>query len=35
MVSVLMVKFRGMKKQKVPKIETGIAKTGISVERQF
>src|SRR5882762_585634 len=35
MVNVLMVKPKGIKKQNVPKIDTGIASTGISVERQF
>ena len=35
MVKVLMVKPNGIKKQNVPNIDTGIAKTGISVERQF
>src|SRR6185437_11246657 len=35
MVNVLIVKFKGTKKQKVPKIDTGIASTGIKVERQF
>ena len=35
MVSVLMVKPSGIKKQKVPNMETGIASTGMSVERQF
>src|ERR1017187_3389610 len=35
MVSVLMVKPNGMKKQNVPKIETGMARTGINVERRF
>src|SRR4051794_21160984 len=34
-VRVLMVNPKGIKKQNVPKIDTGIAKTGISVERQF
>src|SRR6185437_5223020 len=34
MVSVLMVKPNGIKKQNVPKIETGIANIGIKVERQ-
>src|SRR6195952_334799 len=35
MVSVLMVKPSGIKKQNVPKIETGIASTGISVDLKF
>src|ERR1700722_10971354 len=35
MVSVLIVNPSGMKKQNVPRMETGIASTGISVERQF
>src|ERR1700709_1327971 len=35
MVSVLMVKPNGIKKQKVPNMETGIASTGIKVDRQF
>ena len=35
MVSVLIVKPNGMKKQKVPRIETGIARIGIIVERKF
>src|ERR1700692_5080568 len=35
MVSVLMVKPSGIKKQNVPRIDTGMASTGISVERQF
>src|SRR5579871_315799 len=35
MVSVLMVKPSGIKKINVPKIETGIASTGINVERKF
>src|ERR1700709_1061377 len=35
MVSVFMVKPSGIKKQKVPKIETGMAKTGISVDLKF
>src|SRR5689334_18577003 len=34
-VSVLMAKPNGIKKQKVPTIDTGIASTGISVERRF
>src|SRR5260221_14479054 len=34
MVSVLIVNPKGIKKQKVPNIETGIASTGINVERQ-
>src|ERR1700743_2787798 len=33
MVSVFMVKPSGIKKQNVPKIDTGIASTGISVDR--
>src|ERR1700761_3660793 len=33
-VSVLMVKPSGIKKQNVPNMDTGMAKTGISVERQ-
>src|SRR5450432_4545119 len=35
MVSVLMVNPSGMKKQNVPNMETGMARTGISVERRF
>ncbi len=35
MVSVLMVKFIGTKNINVPIIETGIANTGINVDRQF
>src|SRR6185503_1720047 len=35
MVSVLMVKPNGIKKQKAAKIETGIAKMGMMVDRQF
>src|SRR5580704_756023 len=35
MVSVLIVNPNGMKKQNVPRMETGMASTGISVERQF
>jgi hypothetical protein len=35
MVSVLMVNPRGMKKQKVDKIDTGMANIGMIVERQF
>src|ERR1700744_1427695 len=34
MVNVLMVKPSGIKKQKVPNMETGIANTGINVDRQ-
>src|SRR5450755_4006401 len=34
-VSVLIVNPSGMKKQKVPRIETGMASTGIKVDRQF
>ena len=34
-VSVLIVNPNGMKKQKVPKIDTGIARRGIRVERRF
>src|ERR1700757_4447589 len=34
-VNVLIVNPSGMKKQNVPKIDTGIASTGISVDRQF
>src|ERR1700759_5553909 len=35
MVNVLMVNPNGIKKQNVPNMDTGIAKTGIKVERQF
>ena len=35
MVSVLMVKPNGMKKQKVARMETGMANIGMMVERQF
>src|ERR1700743_2702212 len=35
MVSVLMVNPKGIKKQKVDKIDTGIANMGIIVDRQF
>jgi len=35
MVSVLTVKPNGMKKQNVPRIETGIARIGIMVDRKF
>src|ERR1700712_1984862 len=35
MVSVLMVNPKGMKKQKVDKMDTGIANMGIIVDRQF
>ena len=35
MVSVLMVKPNGIKKQKVPNMETGMAKTGIRVDLKF
>src|SRR5260221_12884257 len=35
MVRVLIVNPRGIKKQKVPKMDTGIARTGIRVDRRF
>jgi hypothetical protein len=35
MVSVLIVNPSGIKKQNVPNIDTGMARTGISVERRF